>query len=363
MEFSFKDKVLSSQEIKDSLKDLNLGEISVQFSEEKNVLLRFKDVDEETHQKIVKSIAKIVLEKNSPEEGDKAESLSENANSDENGVESSNVGGEPDKKNKEIRNVAVETDSESAAPAEIFTSENANDSDATITSEDGSGGEIKVETDNAADVSNQGLSIEDIEKVIDEKRFDSIGPVVGGELKQSAVWAVAWALAAIILYIGWAFRKVSRPVSSFKYGVVATIALFHDVIITLGIFSALGHFYNVEVGVSFVAAILAVLGYSVNDTIVVFDRTRENLLKSDVDDFEEVVNKSVNETLIRSLNTSFTTLLALFAMYLFGGETIRYFVVALFIGIFFGTYSSIFIASPLLVTLQKWDSRKATERA
>ncbi len=119
---------------------------------------------------------------------------------------------------------------------------------------------------------------------IEEKRFDSIGPVIGNELKESAIWAIIIALIAIVLYIGWAFRKVSRPVSSFKYGIIATIALFHDIIITLGVFSVLGYLYNVEIGIPFVAALLAILGYSVNDTIVVFDRTRENLIKSGIEE-------------------------------------------------------------------------------
>ncbi len=193
---------------------------------------------------------------------------------------------------------------------------------------------------------------------IEEKRFESIGPVIGQELKRKAIYAIVIALVAIICYIAWAFRKVSYPVASWKYGTVATITLFHDILIVLGIFSILGHFQNVEIGTPFIAALLTILGYSVNDTIVVFDRIRENLARSPANTFEETVNKGVNETLVRSLNTSLTTLFVLLAIYFFGGETIKYFALALIIGIISGTYSSIFTASPLLVSWQRWNKRK-----
>jgi len=193
---------------------------------------------------------------------------------------------------------------------------------------------------------------------IEEKRFESIGPVIGQELKRKAIYAIVIALVAIICYIAWAFRKVSYPVASWKYGTVATITLFHDILIVLGVFSILGHFQNVEIGTPFIAALLTILGYSVNDTIVVFDRIRENLARSPANTFEETVNKGVNETLVRSLNTSLTTLFVLFAIYFFGGETIKYFALALIIGIISGTYSSIFTASPLLVSWQRWNKRK-----
>jgi len=193
---------------------------------------------------------------------------------------------------------------------------------------------------------------------IEEKRFESIGPVIGQELKRKAIYAIVIALVAIICYIAWAFRKVSYPVASWKYGTVATITLFHDILIVLGIFSILGHFQNVEIGTPFIAALLTILGYSVNDTIVVFDRIRENLARSPANTFEETVNKGVNETLVRSLNTSLTTLFVLLAIYFFGGETIKYFALALIIGIISGTYSSVFTASPLLVSWQRWNKRK-----
>lgn len=183
----------------------------------------------------------------------------------------------------------------------------------------------------------------------EELRFDSIGPVVGGELRRSAFTGVIITLLLIGLYIALAFRKVARPVAAWKYGVLTMVAAAHDVIIPLGVFAVLGHFYGWEVGTAFIAAILTILGYSISDTVVVFDRTRENLQKHPGMPFEEIVESSIQQTFVRSINTSVTTLLALFAILAFGGETTRPFALALFIGILVGTYSSIFIASPLLV--------------
>ena len=185
---------------------------------------------------------------------------------------------------------------------------------------------------------------------ITEKRFDSIGPSIGAELKQKTIWGIVIAVVGIIIYIAWAFRKVSQPVSSWKYGVIAAIALAHDVLITTGVFAVLGILYGVEINAPFVAAILTVLGYSVNDTIVVFDRTRENLKRHFGKDFSEVVDESIQQVITRSINASATTLLALFAVLLLGGQTVRDFILALIIGITAGTYSSIFVAIPLLVT-------------
>ncbi|MBI5733461.1 MAG: protein translocase subunit SecF [Candidatus Kerfeldbacteria bacterium] len=182
-----------------------------------------------------------------------------------------------------------------------------------------------------------------------EKRFESVGPIVGAELKSRALWAIAVALFFIVSYIAWAFRKVSHPVASWKYGVAAIIALAHDVVVTTGVFSILGHFKGIEVDMLFVSAILTVIGFSVHDTIVVFDRIRENIFRHAAVDFTTTVNKSVNDTLARSINTSLTTLLVLLALFILGGETIRYFALALIIGITLGTYSSIFVASPILV--------------
>ena len=197
------------------------------------------------------------------------------------------------------------------------------------------------------------------ESGVTEKRFDTIGPTIGRELKQNALVALALAVAAIVLYIAWAFRKVSRPVSSWKYGVAAVAALIHDILIPSGVFAALGNFRGVEVDTLFVTALLTIMGFSVHDTIVVFDRIRENLygLKI-VEPFEVTVNRSINQTLTRSLNTSLTVLLVLGAIFFLGGESTKYFSSALIIGIIFGTYSSIFVASPLLVIWNQLSSRK-----
>ncbi|NMC51296.1 protein translocase subunit SecF [Candidatus Kuenenbacteria bacterium] len=191
-----------------------------------------------------------------------------------------------------------------------------------------------------------------------ENKFESIGPVVGNELKNKAITALILTSLLIVLFIAYAFRKVSRPVPSWKYGVGAVIALIHDLVIVTGIFSALGHFWGYEIDMFFVTSLLTILGYSVNDTIVVYDRTRENLFHSAGETFEETVNRSINETIARSTNTGFATLLTLILLYFFGGETIRIFVLSLMLGIFFGTYSSIFVASPLLVVWQKLGGKK-----
>lgn len=188
-----------------------------------------------------------------------------------------------------------------------------------------------------------------------QQKVEYINSSVSDQLKKNSVWAILWAVAGIMAYIAWAFRKVSRPVESWKYGLGAVVALVHDVLITIGVFSVLGHFWGIEVGVPFVAALLTILGFSVHDTIVVYDRTRENLLKSSSkEQFPDIVNRSLNETLVRSINTSMTVIVTLLAIYLFGGESIKNFALALLVGVTFGTYSSIFVASALLVTSYKW---------
>lgn len=190
-------------------------------------------------------------------------------------------------------------------------------------------------------------------------RLDYIGPSISSELKSKALWALLIAVIGIALYIAYAFRQVSRPVESWKYGVGAVIALVHDVLITVGIFSVLGHFLNIEVDTSFIAALLTILGFSVHDTIVVYDRTRENLMRSsNREDFSEVVNRSLNETMARSINTSLTVIITLLAIFIFGGESIKTFTLALLIGIVFGTYSSIFVASALMVDWWKMENKK-----
>ena len=190
------------------------------------------------------------------------------------------------------------------------------------------------------------LGVDD--NTLTENRFEAIGPIIGEELKTKAIESIVIVLIFIILYIAWAFRRVSKPVASWKYGLSAIVALVHDILIITGIFAVLGYFLNIEVDTLFVTALLTILGFSVHDTIVTFDRTRENLFKEQDLNFDEVVNLSVNQTIVRSLNTSMTTLFVLLAIYIFGGETIKNFVLALVLGVIIGTYSSIFIASPLL---------------
>jgi len=213
---------------------------------------------------------------------------------------------------------------------------------------------------NSNDEKNQEVLAKLKEKFpdIQNTRLDLIGPSISSELKSKAVWALVVAIVGIALYIAYAFRKVSRPVESWKYGVGAVIALAHDVLITVGIFAALGHFFNMEIDSSFIAALLTILGFSVHDTIVVYDRTRENLLKSGGEKFNEVVNRSLNETMARSINTSLTVIITLLAIFIFGGASIKTFTLALLIGIVFGTYSSIFVASALMVDWWKWEKRK-----
>jgi len=191
-----------------------------------------------------------------------------------------------------------------------------------------------------------------------EKSFESIGPSIGRELSANAFKAIALVLVLIVAYIAIAFRKVSRPLASWKYGVAALIALFHDVIIPLGLFAVLGRFYDIEISSGFIAAILTVLGYSVHDSIIVFDRIRENLIKHQGKSFDETIDKSVNQTFTRSLNTSLTVILVLLAIYFLGGESMKYIALVLMVGIGVGTYSSIFIGSTLLVSWNKFAMQK-----
>jgi len=197
---------------------------------------------------------------------------------------------------------------------------------------------------------------------VEIKRFDSVGPILGEELKGKALWSIGLVMLAIVLFITFTFRHVSKPVASWKYGSVAIIALLHDVIVPTGVFAFLGHFHGVEIDALFVTALLVILGFSVHDTIVVFDRTRENLkhahqTKSNKS-FEAIVGDSISQTFTRSINTSLTTLLSLVVLYLIGPETTKNFSLVLIIGITVGTYSSIFVGSPLLVTLEKMQEKK-----
>lgn len=188
----------------------------------------------------------------------------------------------------------------------------------------------------------------------EEKRFEMISSSIGNEFKKNTIIAVIVACIAITFYIALAFRHISGPASSWNYSVSAIIALCHDILIVCGVFAFLGRFANIEVGIPFVAALLTILGYSINDTIVVFDRCRENLNKGrGGEDFKDVLNISLNGTIARSIFTSLTVLLALFAILFWGGETLFSFVLTLIIGVALGTYSSIFIATVLLYKFAK----------
>lgn len=210
-------------------------------------------------------------------------------------------------------------------------------------------------------------------------RFTSIGPVIGEELKSKAVWAIAGVIMVIIIYVAIAFSGVGKPVGSWVYGGITILVLVHDVLLPTALMSLLGVIAGVEVDVLFVMALLAVLGYSVNDTIVVFDRVRENLIlhreehKKKITEagvmreeitytftkpFSEIVGMSVSDTLLRSINTSFTTLLALITLYIFGGAVTETFALILIVGVLAGTYSSIFLANPLLLYIANRETAK-----
>ncbi len=184
---------------------------------------------------------------------------------------------------------------------------------------------------------------------VEERRVENVGPVIGSELKQKATLALILSSLAIVLYIAFSFRKIPKPESSLRFGIAAVVALIHDILVVVGIFAILGKYWGVEIDTLFVTALLTIVGFSVHDTIVVFDRIRENLTKNIGKKFIDVANISVVQTLGRSLNTSLTVIFVLLALLLFGGETIKWFVFALLVGIISGTYSSIFNATALLV--------------
>ncbi len=188
-----------------------------------------------------------------------------------------------------------------------------------------------------------------------EQEISSVGPSVGNAIRNRSIMAVAIAAVGILLYIGFAFRNTQNP---FLYGICALVAMMHDVLVVLGIFSILGWATGTEINALFVTAVLTVIGFSVHDTIVVFDRIRENLAKKTSSSFEEVVNFSLAQTVVRSLNTSMTVTFTLLALYLFGGTSTKDFVLALLIGVVSGTYSSIFNASQLLVSWESGDIQR-----
>jgi preprotein translocase subunit SecF len=195
-----------------------------------------------------------------------------------------------------------------------------------------------------------------------EDEFTTVGPVIGQELLQKAWIAIALVVLCTIAFIAFAFRGVSKPVQSWKYGIVAIITLLHDILVPAGLFALLGHFVGAEVDALFIVALLTILGISINDTIVVFDRIRENLRRNEDhgkrEEFAEVVGRSITQTITRSINTSLTVVIVLVALYFLGPEVTKNFALTLIVGMIAGTYSSIFLASPLLVVWQKWSQKK-----
>ncbi len=285
------------EQIKNDLGDLKLEDLTIQAVGESGIILRMRDITEETHQEILKILG-----------GEKISSEPENS--------------------------------------EIQTQD------------------LKIEAEGGASSATNGLSITPVIKgqsknKIEEKRFESIGPAIGRELKNRAIVGIIAVLLGISIYISFAFRKSSKPVASWKYGIATIIALFHDVVVPTGFFTFWSHFSGAEIDSNFIVALLVVMGFSVHDTIVVFDRIRENLKKRGVTEtFGEVVNRSVNETLARSINTSFTVFLVLIALLFFGSASLFNFVLVLLVGVLIGTYSSIFIASPILVDWEKRSGKK-----
>lgn len=195
---------------------------------------------------------------------------------------------------------------------------------------------------------------------VEELKFESVGPTIGKQLRTKAIWAGVLVLLAISLYVAISFRKVSYPVASWKYGVITLITLFHDVVIPAGLLAVLGAYRGVEIDTNFIVALLVIIGFSVHDTIVVFDRVRENvLLKKSGDSFDQVVQSSIAQTMLRSINTSLTLVLMLVAMLLFGSPTLKLFVTIILVGTICGTYSSIFVASPLLTVWNRFSNIKS----
>ncbi len=199
------------------------------------------------------------------------------------------------------------------------------------------------------------------ERNAQQTSFESIGPAVSRDITRNAFVSVGLASLVIVFFIAFAFRNTPPPVSPWSFGITAIIALLHDTVVIIGVFSLLGHFAKVEIDSLFVTAVLTAIGFSVHDTIVVYDRIRENLKRSN-EQFEVVVNDSIVETLARSLATSLTVVFTLLALLIFGGETIRLFVLALLIGIISGTYSSIFNAAPMLVAWHTFKQKRRTRK-
>lgn len=186
-------------------------------------------------------------------------------------------------------------------------------------------------------------------KQVEELRFESVDPTIGADVVRKAVLALIVAIIAILLYLAYAFRRVPKELGSWRFGTAAILATVHDILILLGLYAIIGKFFGAEVDGMFITSLLTLVGFSTHDTIVTFDRIRENLRRRAGEDLKQIVNDSIIETIVRSISTSFTLLLVLIAMFFFGGATLKFFTLSLMIGVFFGTYSSIFIASPLLL--------------
>ncbi len=225
--------------------------------------------------------------------------------------------------------------------------------------------QVQMTSENEILMTLQELPDEDIQTIksqlteqfgsFDERHFRSVDSVIGGHFKTKALWAVFFALAGIIFFVAFAFRRIPQAINPWRFGWVSIIALFHDILIVLGVFVVLGFVAQVELDLPFITALLATLGFSINDTIVILDRVRENIYKQKASEtFEDTIEKSIQETLRRSVYTSFSTLLPLLSLLFFGADSIFYFVLALTIGIIVGTYSSIFLVAPLLITWKQW---------
>ncbi len=195
-----------------------------------------------------------------------------------------------------------------------------------------------------------------------ETKVETVGPSISKEITRNAFLSIVFASILIIFYIGYTFRRVPKPANSLEFGVAAVLDILYDAIIILGVFSILGHFKGVEVDPLFITAVLTILGFSVHDTIVIFDRIRENLIKGNYTDFEDAVSRSVYEMLSRDMSTSFLVFIILVVLFLFGGATIKYFVLALLIGVFSGTYSSILNSSILLVSYENYKTSRKSKK-
>jgi len=207
---------------------------------------------------------------------------------------------------------------------------------------------IRSETIDAATHTKLVQALEKTGK-FDERSFETIGPAVGKELTDKVAKLVLISLLAMLVYIAIAFRNVPGPVSSWQYGMASFLILCHDVLVPLGVFAVLGALYGVQITIPIITALLIVVGYAINNVIVVYDRIRENLVRDHKAGFEEISNRAINQTLSRQINTSVATLLPVFAIYFMAGESLKYFALALILGIATGTYSSVFLASQLLI--------------